>query len=76
MSPYTYKLSISDPAVGIAIVSEHVLHHVVQLVGIFVQDLDQGLTYLLLLEIMVLVGVELGKDLQHPFPYECSKTVI
>ena len=47
-----------------------------QFIGVLVQDLDEGLADLLLLEVMVLVGVELGKHLVHPLSDELGEAVI
>ena len=71
-----YKLSVGDPAIGIAVIPEHVLNHIVQLIWILVQDLHQSGPDLLLLKKMVLVDIELREDLIHPLADKLSESVI
>lgn len=69
-----YELFHSDLAVVIAVIAEHVLHDVVELIGVLVQHLHQKLFDLFLLEHLVAVGVEMGQHFHHPRPHECGKT--
>jgi hypothetical protein len=71
-----YKLLEGDLAVVVLVVAEHVLHHIVEFVGVLVQDLYQCCLYLLLVEGLAAVVVVLRKDLEHAFADEVGELVV
>lgn len=72
----SYKLFIGDSMIIILIVSKYILHNVVEFVRILVENMYQCLLYLLFLEQLVTIIIELRKDLQHALPNEMSETIV
>ena len=71
-----YEFLEADSLVVVLVIAEHVLHHVVQFVGVFVQNLDQCRLYLLLVEGLAAVLVVLRQHLQHAFADEVGELVV
>lgn len=60
----------------ILIISKHILYNVVQLIRIFIQNIDQCILYLLFLEQLVTIMIELWEDLQHALTNEMSEPIV
>jgi hypothetical protein len=60
MCYYPYKFFKSDSAVIVMVVAKHILNNIIELVGVFIQDIHKGILDLFLLEDLIMVGIKLS----------------
>ena len=71
-----YELFKSDATISILVIPKHVLQHVEQLVGTFVQNFKQCLLNFLLFECLAAIRVKLLQGFHHPIPDKMRESII